>query len=200
MMISTKKGFGFICVPKCASTTIEAVIRPHCNIRLSGNPRIKHITYSEVRESFFPLMTKNGLNMPYMFAVMRNPVSWVDSWHRYRSRDELKGRPAYCGHLSLEEFIVACCSENAPTFARIKNQARCVIDGEGAVAIDHVIRYETLAQDFPQLMARFGIEVHELPIKNPSPDRQENKIKISSEIIELMQTKFTKDFEIYNAL
>ncbi|MDP2520924.1 hypothetical protein [Shimia thalassica] len=200
MMISTAKGFGFICLPKCASTSIEAAIRPYCNIRVTGHPGIKHLTYQETHDTFFPLLEKKKLSRPHMFAVVRNPLDWVGSWYKYRSRDALKGSAAFAGECSFQEFVEAACSEKAPAFARIQNQSRFLVNNDGKVSLDSLIRYSSLATDLPKFLVRFGVVLDDLPIRNVSPDKVLADMALNESGLAMLRKHFATDYKIFESI
>ena len=196
-MISTAKGLGFVCVPKCGSTSIEHAIRPHCNIRLSGNPRIKHLTYIDAETFVFPMLQSKGFSRPHMFAVVRDPLDWLGSWYRYRSRDALKGSSSYAGDQSLSGFIRSCCSNQPPVYARIKDQSRFLLDSNGQIAVDTILPYESLREALPSFLDQFGIKMEEVPRKNVSPLTTSQEDEVDQTLVELVRTTFAKDYEIY---
>jgi hypothetical protein len=164
MQLSIKKGIGFICIPKCGSTTVERFMRPSCDFSLSGNPQLKHIRYEQVQANIWPLLAQLHLKVPYTFAVMREPVSWVESWYRFRARDELAppNHPQhhnYTGHITFSEYVEAVLQPKPPSYARIHSQFYYVRNKAGAVGVDKIIPLEQVGVAVPALLAKHGITV-----------------------------------------
>lgn len=64
---------------------------------------------------------------PYIFSIMRKPVSWVESWYRYRARDQLAPpdhpqHQNYTGHLSFPEYMEAVLEWRPRSYAQIHSQ------------------------------------------------------------------------------
>ena len=164
MQLSIKNGIGFICVPKCGSTTVERFMRPRSDFSLSGNPQLKHIRYEQVQEHIWPLLAQLHLKVPYTFAVIREPVSWVESWYRFRARDELAplDHPQhhnFSGHITFSEYVEAVLQPKPPSFARIHSQFYYVRNKAGEVGVDKTIQLEQMGVAVPALLAKHGITV-----------------------------------------
>ena len=164
MQLSIKNGIGFICIPKCGSTTVERFMRPSSDFSLSGNPQLKHIRYEQVHENIWPLLAQLRLKIPFTFAVMREPVSWVESWYRFRARDELAppDHPQhhnFSGHITFAEYVEAVLQPKPPSYARIHSQFHYVRNREGEVGVDKIIPLEHMGVEVPALLAKHGITV-----------------------------------------
>lgn len=164
MQLSIKKGIGFICIPKCGSTTVERFMRPGCDFSLSGNPQLKHIRYEQVQENIWPLLAQLRLQIPYMFAIVREPISWVESWYRFRARDELAPlehpqHRNFSGHLSFPEYVESVLLPKSPSFARIHSQFYYLRNKDGEVGVDKIIPLEYLNTEVPALLAHHNIQV-----------------------------------------
>ena len=77
MMVSVQHGIAFLCVPKCASTSIEAALEPYADIRLAGHPSIKHLRAVDYRRYVLPVIRKAGGPDPETFCLMREPLEGV---------------------------------------------------------------------------------------------------------------------------
>jgi len=164
MQLSIKNGIGFICIPKCGSTTVERFMRPRSDFSLSGNPQLKHIRYEQVQANIWPLLAQLHLQIPYTFAVMREPVSWVESWYRFRARDELapENHPQhhnYTGNITFPEYVEAVLQPRPPSYARIHSQFYYVRNMAGEVGVDRIIPLEQVSVAVPALLANHGITV-----------------------------------------
>ena len=104
------------------------------------------------------------IRKPFIFAVMREPVSWVESWYRFRSRDELAPpehpqHHNYTGNMEFSEFVEAVLLPRAPSYARINSQFHYISGNDGSVGIDKIIPLDLVDEEVPKLLQRFNITV-----------------------------------------
>ena len=143
MLIVGRAKLIFIAVPKTGSTAIEAALRPQATMLLTSPPRLKHMTPRAFRRDIAPLFG-HDLDGYATVAIIREPLSWLGSWYRYRSRDELAGKPNSTRDISFEAFIDAYLSPAPPPCAKLSSQAAMLDDGDEAQRVDHLFRYEAM--------------------------------------------------------
>ena len=61
MIISLKRKFAFLCMPKCASTSTENALRRLADIRIGGLPGMKHLNYRGYEKYVVPLIEEAGV-------------------------------------------------------------------------------------------------------------------------------------------
>ncbi len=107
MLAVPKYGFVVLAVPKSGSTALEAAFTKHAQLVTSGPPSLKHVTAREFDERFVPLLEQHGYaRADYeVTALVREPVSWLASWWRYRSRPGIAGKRTYVGDLGFDEVV-----------------------------------------------------------------------------------------------
>jgi len=91
-------------MPKCASTSIEVAIKPHCNINYAGHPILKHMDARTFNKWVLPPCEQANPHIESI-CLMRDPLDWIESWYRYRTRDGLIRHKNYTGDISYNEFI-----------------------------------------------------------------------------------------------
>lgn len=203
MQLSCKKGIGFVCVPKCGSTSVEALMRRQCDFSMSGNPTLKHIRYCQIEESVFPLLQSLRISRPFMFAIVREPVSWMKSWYQFRARDELAplGHPQhrnYTGHMTFPEFIENFLAPRPPSFARVQSQSHYLFAKDGSIGVNKIIALEDIDTEVPKLLAQFDISVPGgISRKNTSPHKQTELLP--PDLLKRLQTHLAMDFKLYNS-
>src|SRR3712207_9173435 len=113
MLLAPEKGFVFLATPKAASTSIEQAFRPYSQVTMRGNA-FKHTRYAQFQRFLRPFLAAKGFprDSYEVVCVFREPIDWLASWWRYRSREELAdpSHPShhnYAGHLSFEQFAYA---------------------------------------------------------------------------------------------
>ncbi len=152
MLISETYGFVFLSMPKCASVAIETMLAPYSSISLLETSAFRHTNFREYQRYFKPyLKEKSSRSRFETVCLMREPVSWLDSWYRFRARDELKNleHPNHqnsTAGVSFTEFIEAYMSEDPPAYARLGSQIDFVTDETGQIGVDTIFRYEMIDQ------------------------------------------------------
>ena len=75
-------------IPKTGTTALEAALAPKAEMVLRSRPEIKHLTMSQYNLRIEPLL-RNIPGPPFrVAAVVREPISWLGSWYRYRQRPQ----------------------------------------------------------------------------------------------------------------
>ncbi len=197
MMIFKQEKLVFLAVPKTGTSAIEEALRPHAWLVLERPPGIRHMTLARFNRDFRPQLVADGIAGIEIMAVMREPVSWLGSWYRYRLRDNLTGKPKSTSHVSFNEFVAAYLAP-APrsSFAALGSQARQMSDETGRVAIDHLFRYE----DFSSVTGFLSQRVHQplilanINVSEPLP------LELSPALHREYQTAYQKDFDLYDSI
>lgn len=149
MLISLKHRFVFLCTPKCASNSIEAMLKPHAEIHLLGSPQVRHTNVRQFERHLRPYLDEvTSENDFELVAVIREPVAWLHSWYRFRARKSLRGgsNKNSTAHLSFSEFVTAFLStDSRPEFANVGSQLDFLHDANGSVGVDRLYAYDNLA-------------------------------------------------------
>jgi hypothetical protein len=196
MMILWREKLAFLAVPKTGTTAIETVLAPHAAIAYMRPPMVKHMTLSRFNRFMRPYLEIAGLGDVQTFAVMREPVSWLGSWYRYRQRDGLVGSSKSTAGISFDDFVRAyLMDDNRPDYAEVGAQARFLKPGKGP-GISHLFRYDALSPLVTFLSEQLGQPV-DLPQVNVSPSQS---LSLSSEIEAALRQKYAADFTLYESL
>jgi hypothetical protein len=186
-------------VPKCASTSIESVVKKYSTIKFGGEPAIKHMSAQYFHDYVLPLHRKlMPTSSLESFCMMREPLEWVNSWYRYRSREALSNpqhpnHANYTGNISFEGFVEALTSENPPAYADIKNQSYYIKLRDGRVGVDKIFPMERIEEVANYLSGMIDEEI-EIPMKNVSPDR--DKV-LPTALYEKFKEFYREDYELY---
>jgi hypothetical protein len=106
MLVFWKAKLVLLAVPKTGTTALEAAFGPWADGAFFNPPRLKHMTLRRYRRQLAPILAQDGPPLEVM-AVMREPVDWLSSWYRYRTRPELGTRPQSTAGLSFGDFALA---------------------------------------------------------------------------------------------
>ncbi len=208
MLIAPRKGFVFLAFTKAASTSIETAFRPYSDGHLSANP-LKHTRYDQFQRHVQPFLKAKGFNRSSyeVVCVSREPIDWLFSWWRYRSRDDLaasrtaKKRSHYAGDVTFEEFARAYMrhhrGEGRPeeAYAHVGRPARFVESLPGKVGVDRIYRYDRLDLLVKYLSEKVGKKI-ELGVENASPPRE---FELSDDCYKELRAFMEADYAVYES-
>jgi hypothetical protein len=196
MMVFLKEKLVFFATPKTASTSIEMALGTTCDIRISKVPNAKHTPYRKYQRLLEPFIMTLTDDEPDTVAVIREPIDWLGSWYRYRSRDALKGAKNSTSEVSYNEFIESYLSDEPKPFARIGSQAKFMSDKDGNVGMTHLFRYEDIDGLVRFLQMRIGKQF-QLGRANQSPKAE---LDLSHDLRLELNRVLAADYEIYDRL
>lgn len=200
MLLAPKKGFVFLATPKTGSTSIERAFRPYSQVVLRGNPWFIHTRYDQFQRFLQPFLDAKGFprDSYEVVCVFREPIDWLSSWWRYRSREELAdpSHPShhnYAGHLSFEQFAYAYMKGDEQFAQGVGRQSEFVRARPGQPKMDRIFRYERLDLLVDFLCEKVGEEVA-LKVRNVSPERS---FSLSEEGERELREFFKPDYRLY---
>jgi len=170
MLIFSKAKLVLFSVPKTGTTALESVLAPHAAIALHDPPELKHSPVYRYNRFLRPMVEKFIGDDVETIAVVREPVSWLGSWYRYRQRPFLSGRAVSTEGLSFAEFVEGYLAPERPAFANVGAQSKFVEPRPNGTAITRLFKYEALDLCIQHLEARLELKI-DLPKVNVSPRR-----------------------------
>ncbi|RYG92249.1 gamma-glutamyl kinase [Loktanella sp. IMCC34160] len=142
MLVFWSERLVFLAVPKTGTTAIEGALAPRASLVLRDPPILKHSPVYRYRRFIQPLL-KKGADVEFeTLAVIRNPIDWLDSWYRYRHRDDLEGHPNSTRGVSFDDFVDEYAKGKPAPFAAVGSQAKFVCGDSGQILVDHLFQYE----------------------------------------------------------
>ena len=176
MLISLKYNFVFLCTPKNASTSIEAMLRPYCEIAYLEHPHLRHINYRNYIQYIEPFL-KREMNRDNLetICLVREPVSWLYSWYRFLFRVSLRdpNNSKYQNStfgITFSEFVSEYTSSNPRPFAKVESQYEFVQDANSQIGVDSIFAYEHL-DDFVHYLSQKTGKKLSLSHLNTSPNK-----------------------------
>jgi len=159
MRIDYKNKIVFLANTKVASTSLEhALFAPGRQMgRIDGHPGIKHLNFSEFLRIRHVVRASNFKTI----CVVRHPIEKAKSWYKYRSRDELDGKPRSTKGITLETFL-----KNIPE-KDFDDRLFCH-DVESGNKVDLIFKYENIEVMVGFLQKIYG-DSFQLKHKNKSP-------------------------------
>ncbi len=204
MIVSVEHRFIFLSMPKCASSAIYRELRREAQIAAHGRPPLKHTPYRALERFVLPYLTDRlGLTRTdfRVLCLFREPIDWLHSWYRYRSRRALRD-PAhrshanYTGEMTFDEFARAWLAESPPSFANVGTQSEFVTSSSGEIGPDVLCRYEEI-DSFVALLGRLVGRRLRLRRRKVSPRRP---LALDEEIREALTRRLQRDYEIYERI
>ena len=184
-----------LAVPKTGSSAIEDALGAHADCRIENPPEQKHCTLRRYRRQLKPFFEGNGRRLDVM-AVIREPVSWLSSWHRYRARDAIKGKPQSTQGIDFDTFIENWLKEDPPAFAKVGRQSRFVDWHGGRAGVDHLFRHDKMEDAVSFLEDRLKREIT-LPRMNVSGG---TPVQPSEAMLERLKSEAPEEFALWDAL
>ncbi|WP_372992344.1 gamma-glutamyl kinase [Sulfitobacter sp.] len=196
MLVFFKERLAFLSVPKTGTTAYESALAPRADMVISEPPMLKHAPVYRYNRFIRPMFLKVCDAELELMAVMREPISWLGSWYRYRQRPFMQGKPNSTFDVTFDEFILAYMKGNKPGFADVGSQLNFMAAQPNGTGITHYFRYEDQArlQDF--LHDRLGVTL-DLKRENESPKME---LPLSADVEERFRRKFAEEFALYDSI
>ena len=191
MLVFWKARLVLLAVPKTGTTALEAALAPSADAAIVNPPGLKHMTLRKWRRDLAPVFEQNGRRPMETVAVMRDPVDWLSSWWRYRSRPELDGQKNSTAGISFDDFVRDWLSDTPPDHARIGSQATFLEGG-----VDHLFRHDRPEPLRMFLSERLGLAVS-TGRANVSPRRDG---KLSDAMEARLRAERPAEFALWNSL
>lgn len=105
MMTFPAHGFVLLALPKTASTTLERALAPHAALVITAPPARKHLPVRGFEREVMPQLAADGhpRDSYEVVTMFREPVAWLESWWRYRAREDARPGRSTAG-ISFEDF------------------------------------------------------------------------------------------------
>lgn len=194
MLVFWKQRLVFLAVPKTGTSAYEAALTPIASMIVNDPPELKHAPVYRYNRFFRPMFEKVGAEQMDILAVIREPISWLGSWYRYRQRGFLDGRPTSTKGINFDEFCNAYATGDRPAFANVGSQAKFIEPRPNGVSVTHLFKYENQAGLIGFLENRLGTTL-DLPRSNVSPARD---LDLSKDTETKLRRKCADDFAVWN--
>lgn len=86
MLVFWKARLVMLAVPKTGTSAYAKALAPHAGMVVNDPPELKHAPVYRYNRFFRPMFEKMGAEEMDVMAVIREPISWLGSWYRYRQR------------------------------------------------------------------------------------------------------------------
>lgn len=196
MLVFSKAKLVILSVPKTGTTAIEAALGPSAAIWVQDPPELKHAPVYRYNRFFRPALEKFVSPEIETVALVREPVSWLGSWWRYRQRPFMQGKPNATHGISFDDFVSAYCQGKPPGFANVGSQAKFLEPQPNGTRVNRLFRYEAMADFVAFLEDRLAVSI-DLPRENVSP---EMPVALSPDVEAKLRRKYAAEFDLWDGI
>lgn len=193
MMIFCNSTLVFLSVPKTGTHAYQAALAPRADMVARHPTGLKHISARGFNRTIRGHLGANREDYTFL-AVIREPVSWLGSWYRYRARAEIAGQAQSTQGMSFEDFVRAYVSGERPAYADVGTQGHMLTDKAGICIVEHLFRYDAQPALCAFLSERLKETITEPARKNVSP---QGDLTLPNGVIRRLNKKFAAEFDLY---
>ena len=193
MLVFWKENLVLLAVPKTGSTALQGALAPRASMVFRDPPEIKHAPCYRYKRFLKPYFVQAGGQKPELMAIVRNPVDWLGSWYRYRTREELIGHENCTRDISFDDFVLEYCKGQPAPFANVGSQNKFLRINDGDIGAQHLFQYEQWDKAIAYLGERLEFKIT-LKQKNVSPTMN---LTLSAEVEEKLREKRAAEFEVW---
>ncbi|MBO9445020.1 sulfotransferase family 2 domain-containing protein [Ruegeria sp. R14_0] len=195
MLVFYKERLAFLAVPKTGSTAYHTALSDRADFVVTGPPTLKHAPVRRYDRFFQNIFRKMYDTEMEIMAVVREPIDWLGSWYKYRSRDDRIGHPHSTRDMSFDDFVQAYMQTPRPEFADVGSQSQFFRTRNNGFGAKHVFKYENQDKILNFLQDRLNMEIC-LQRENVSPMR---KLELQAETIAKFRAQHAAEFACHNA-
>lgn len=196
MLVFWKEKLVLLSVPKTGTTAIEKALADNASMIISDPPELKHAPVYRYNRFFRSMFEKACKAEMETFAMMREPISWLRSWYKYRQRPFLDGKQNSTANISFDDFVLAYMKGDKPPFANVGSQAKFLEPRPNGTKVDHLFKYEDTSGWVGFLENRFqrSLTFERLNVSAGGPP------KLSPKVEERLRRKLPEEFELWEQL
>ncbi len=193
MLVFYEERLAFLAVPKTGSTAYHSALKDRADLVVTGPPALKHAPVRRYDRFFQNIFRKMYDTDMEIMVVVREPIDWLGSWYKFRSRDERIGHPHSTRDMSFDDYVQAYMKSPRPEYADVGSQSqffRTRSNGRGA---DHVFKYENQDKILDFLENRLDMKIA-LQRENVSPTRD---LALSAKTEQKFRKRHALEFECH---
>lgn len=160
MLYFKEQNLVFLANPKTGTSAIETALADRAGLVATDPPGLRHMNVAIYRKEVEPLLKRFARGVPpRVFVVIREPISRLLSWYRYRQRFAPGIAPdRHTDDIGPEEFLEEVMKDDPRPFARdLGNQAAFCGLATGLMPPDYIFPYEHPSALADFLRAEFGL-------------------------------------------
>jgi len=158
MLVFWKHKLVLFALPKTGTTALEAALSARADIAILHPPGLKHCNVTKYECDFAPVFETRGTRFE-RFALIREPMDWLASWYRFRSRPNLKGSHEAVPDIPFDAFVREWLKPKPAAFAQVGLQSKFLVDEVGRLGVDMLFRYENMTSAVRWLETRLDQKI-----------------------------------------
>ena len=196
MLVFFKERLALLSVPKTGTSAYQTALAARADMVISDPPLLKHAPVYRYNRFIRPMFLNVCDAEMELVAVMRDPVSWLSSWYRYRQRPFMVDKPNNTHGITFNDFVEAYMKGKRPGFAEVGSQFKFLERQPNGTGVTHLFRYEDQRRLQGFLEDRLDIKLN-LARENVSPDIE---VTLSPDIEERFRRKCADEFALYDSI
>ncbi len=197
MLVFWKQRLVILATPKTGSTAIQTALEPLSVLTIARPPELKHTPAYRYQRFVRPYLRAAAGAEFTAVALMREPIDWLGSWYRYRSRDEVAGTPVSTVGMDFVTFARGYLTDPRPAFADVGGQAKFLSGmNDAPLGVEQLFRYENIQAFVDFLEDRLECAI-ELPQLNVSPP---GETALSAEQAAELRAGLSAEYALYDAI
>ena len=196
VLVFWRENLAMLAVPKTGTTAIEQVLAPYASMAILNPPALKHVQLYRYERFLRPFILKATDKDLETTAVVRNPIDWLGSWYRYRSRPILDGTDKSTANVSFDDFVLEAIKGESALFARVGSQLKFLTNRDETIGATHMFRYEEMSAYVDFLETRLDRKI-DLPRVNVSPQAD---LDLSDAVEDRLRRKWVGDFALWESI
>jgi hypothetical protein len=188
------RDFVLLAMPKTASTSLERALAPYATEVVGSPPGQKHLpARGFVHTRAHELAAQGHPRESYeLVSMFREPIAWLESWWRYRAREDSRQSTA---DMTFEEFALRYLAGDGDAPVPRGRPARFV-HAQGAIAVDRIFSVEHPEVWSAWFSQRVGAPL-EFERRNTS-DAERGELAFATR--EALAAHFAPEYEIWRRL
>ena len=201
-IFSPSRGFLFISNTKVASSTLHHLLYPVADAVFYRPEVGKHFSYAQASGRLRRWGGPDAASL-FRFGVVREPVDWVRSWYKFRSRADMRahGGRAMPEGTRFAAFVDAMLAEDPPDYARIREQGFVFRDRDKTLSVDFLATLDGIREDgarlarYPALKALGALRDYRVNASDTAED-----LTLSARARARLEAFLAADCELYQAV
>ena len=190
-------------MPKTGTTSVQKALEKNATIKFgrAGKYGLKHIDAKNFQKWERALKNQFSEEKFVSCCLMREPIDWLRSWYKYRSRTTVKSQRRSTENMTFDKYINNIYEQkiqknlNRTLFNR---QSRFLFP-ENKILIDRIFPYQNF-DSFIEFISRLLDKELEIPKENISPEKDEKDLFVEENTLKKIEKFISFDKEIYDQI
>ncbi len=200
MLILPEQKLVVLEVPKTGSLALRAMLEPLAPDSHHLAPKAPRHIRAEAFNRRYRANVETALGGAVeLVAVIREPLRRLQSWYRYRRREQVSDLAVSTREISFNEFVCEYMEPRQSDRARLGRQDRFVGWRDDGALVDHLFDYRRVDLLVDFLSDRVGQRLR-LPMRNVSPDADDADYTLDEAVMIRLLRRNGTEFELYSAV